>query len=224
MAWKRPSEPLSDEETGATPAWLLSFVDLASLLLSFMVLVFAFSRLDHEAWPQAASAIRTHFGGPAWMQPKTLPTFTIAQAPELPAMNLGYLNLLLDQRFTAIAVPSRSRLQPGRLVLTLAPADGGRSQQLQQLGSLLARVGNVIVIETSITMAADEGEAAAHAWDAAFAEAAAVAAALRASGIDAKRVALSVSAAPNPNAASEAEGPKTSARTDVAVLDHGGSR
>ena len=45
-----------------SPAWIMTFADLMSLLLAFFVLLFSFSELDKQVYKQIAGSMRNAFG------------------------------------------------------------------------------------------------------------------------------------------------------------------
>ncbi len=54
---------MSDQATEAgSPAWVMTFADLMSLLLAFFVLLFSFSELDKQKYKQVAGSMRDAFG------------------------------------------------------------------------------------------------------------------------------------------------------------------
>lgn len=67
----------SHEEGGGTPAWMLTYGDLMSLLMCFFVLLFAFSSIDvikfREAVVSLQGALGVLTGGPKLLNPGELP-------------------------------------------------------------------------------------------------------------------------------------------------------
>jgi chemotaxis protein MotB len=58
---------------GGTPAWVMTFADLMSLLLAFFVLMFSFSELDKNLYKQVAGSMRDAFGVQREVRVKTPP-------------------------------------------------------------------------------------------------------------------------------------------------------
>ncbi len=90
-----------------TAPWLLTFADLAALLLAFFVLTFAMSRLDVERW----QALTTVWQGrtPTVTEPPRA-TSRIGHSatdpdPEPEAGRAAYLARVLDQRLAAVGRP-----------------------------------------------------------------------------------------------------------------------
>jgi chemotaxis protein MotB len=46
-----------------TPPWLVTFTDLASLMLAYFILLFATTQVRNEAWIEASESMRSRFGG-----------------------------------------------------------------------------------------------------------------------------------------------------------------
>lgn len=235
MTWAQPSDLPPDEDAGRPPPWMISFVDLVSLLLSFMILVFAFSRLEGHAWTDAARAIRIAFGGPAWMRPDETPPTTIEVTSDLPAVDLGYLALLVDARLGTRPGESRSRRDGDRM--RIGPAGGvwqggdDGASSVQQVAAILARVGNAVIVDAHVP--ANVSGPANSPWEAALTRGHDVASALIDAGVAPTRITVTATArtavTPNtalPLATSEGTPPSVASIVpvgiEIVVLSHGG--
>lgn len=249
MTWTPPSEAAADEDSGfsmpwrcspaprTTPPWLVTMVDLVSLLLTFMILLFACSRLDGQGWTEAASAIRTTFGGPAWMRPEPLPQPTIETPSAPPAIDLGYLALLIEARLTGARGAGWVHLAADRLRIMLPTnsSTGGwlaggqvKTKQLRQLGAILANIGNAVVIEVGLPFdAAAEENAGARAWEAALRHGNSMAAVLMRLGVAPARIAVFVTTTAGGTSSLTASpmttAPAPAAGIAIVVQRHGGN-
>ncbi|MFW5873466.1 MAG: flagellar motor protein MotB [Bacillota bacterium] len=59
MARKRPEEP---ESEGGSPAWMTTFGDMMTLLLTFFVLLYSMSSIDVAKFEQAMGSLQGHLG------------------------------------------------------------------------------------------------------------------------------------------------------------------
>ena len=78
--------------------WLITFADLSGLMLAFFVLLYSMSTLELDKWKAAAS--RMTRGEPASVQLRPAPVSTqsvpVVDIP--PALPLGYLGQILEQK------------------------------------------------------------------------------------------------------------------------------
>ena len=76
------------------PGWMLTFADLLSLLLSFFVLLFATTSINHQDWVRVMQPITLYFGAKPGAAPGKL------AAPPLPpaaTLDMNYLTATLRQ-------------------------------------------------------------------------------------------------------------------------------
>lgn len=80
--------------TSPSPGWMISFADLLSLLLSFFVLLFATTSINHQDWVRVMQPVTLYFGG----KPAALPGAR-APAPTPPSatLDMNYLTAALRQ-------------------------------------------------------------------------------------------------------------------------------
>ena len=145
---------------GADLRWLITFADLAAVMLAFFVMMFSMSEVDTEKWDGAVNAINRSFEPifeeeePAVRPQAKRNLETVATAP---ATNLAYLATLLERQVSVKPVLESMRLSllPGQLIVSfphgvLADDEGlltprGRSA-LFLLSGFLAGLDNEIKV------------------------------------------------------------------------------
>lgn len=144
----------TDQEAGRT--WIVSFADLLSLLLSFMVMIFAVSSVDHAApgEPIEPLAVDTLAETVTWPQrepPTAAARFSAERAKVTRGLDLDYLAAVLQTTLAAdrllgdIVIEGRG----DRLVLTMpdllfAPGEATLPEEVRPALDALARVlGNL---------------------------------------------------------------------------------
>lgn len=167
--------------------WLITIVDLVTLLLTFFVLLFSMSKVE----PGRFGAVARSYGevfAPDTKGGDRLPVLTAADGD-----NLGYLQAVLKTAFASSPALKdvEFRLTPQYLMLTLpvtglfAPDTGafatGAETAVFDLGGVLSNLKNrIAVVGTAATGRAGDEVA----WALAIARARAMAAALTAAGYD----------------------------------------
>ena len=73
---------MSGKKDKGAPAWMVTFADLMSLLVTFFVLLLSMSQIDAEKYRQIASAMKVAFSGNAFIQRTNAP---VAPPTEVPA-------------------------------------------------------------------------------------------------------------------------------------------
>lgn len=186
--------------------WLISFADLVSLLLTFMIMLFAQSDADHkQAWREAAIAFARHL---AWPEEPAAQPGAPSGPPRAPVLlDLNYLALVLPATLAGepalaaaaldreadrliLAIPASRLFAPGGMALT---PDGMRA--LASLARVLSGLSNRLAIDAALrapdeirtsapgrAMAASD-PLASEAWDAALSRAIAIATALGRAGL-----------------------------------------
>lgn len=102
--------------------WMVTFIDLSALLITFMVMIFAMSKMEEETWEK----LRLRFSEGDNLRPTV--TLTLPEAPNplkpvdvLPGRNLDYLASVLrqsladDDRLGAVQIERRE----DRLIISL---------------------------------------------------------------------------------------------------------
>lgn len=106
---------------GAPPPWLITFADLVSLLLTFMVMLFATSGIAPERWQQATASLAATIDWPGRQLPQAGARFGIGAGEPVAALDLDYLAEVLRAALFGMAGGADARItrQDDRLVLTL---------------------------------------------------------------------------------------------------------
>ncbi|MHA1563984.1 MAG: flagellar motor protein MotB [Alphaproteobacteria bacterium] len=107
---------------GPDRRWLITFADLAAVMLAFFVMMFSMSEVDTEKWDGAVNAINRSFEPIFDEEPAVRPQAernleTVATAP---ATNLAYLATLLERQVRAKPVLEAVSLSllPGQLIVS----------------------------------------------------------------------------------------------------------
>lgn len=184
------------KEEGPKNAWMVTFTDLVSLMLTFFVLLFSMSSVKVDEWDAMIDTLtQTLNPGKLTTVAAATAKFNIGTIFRRQATNLDYLSgvmesgirddpvlsnsriMLLDDRLV-IAMPGDLLFPPGQAVMP----DEARSA-LFTLGSLLRNVGNQIGVNGHTDPAPpDPARGYASNWELSLSRATAVANALRASG------------------------------------------
>jgi chemotaxis protein MotB len=184
---------------GARPAarttWLITFTDLIALMLTFFVMLFAMSKVEHRQWQNLTEAL-SHDLDAVQDQPVALPSeqLDIENVEAFAATDLDYLAALLRENMTVEALLEDAalwRLQdrlvvalPGELLfpagsIELAPP--GR-EALRAFGGLLRHVANRLEV-TAYADPRPPGDGFASNWELSLARALGVAHQLEQSGV-----------------------------------------
>jgi len=182
-------------ESKQSVAWLITFTDLVSLMLTFFVLLFSMSSIRSDHWDSVIDALSQSLN-PSSTRAHMAATsdFNIATLFRKRAINLDYLTsvlqdasskdkllsgnqlMRLDDRLI-VALPGDLLFEPGKAVLT-----DKAKRALFNLGGVLRNIGNQIGINGHTDPSQPKGEAYDSNWELSIARAAAVANALRRSG------------------------------------------
>jgi len=173
-------------------AWMLTFTDLVSLLLTFFVLMFSMSQLEIERWRAIAASLSASLDMPAaGHAPKEPARFAIGAASPRRALDLDYLAAVVKQNLAAnpLAAGIEVRRDGDRLLISV-PADlafaPGSAQLSARAEPMLAAIASVL--RTIVNDVATEGHADpspltagafASNWELSLARAEAVASVLR---------------------------------------------
>ena len=181
-------------EPSARTPWLITIVDLVTLLLAFFVLMFSMSRVEGARY---AAVVRSY--GDAFSP------ITVGDAPErrlrLPKIatvsgdDLGYLEAVLRTAFAGTATLKDVRFhQTSQYLMLSLPVDGvfapgsgaitkSAAAPVFDLGGVLSNLKNRIAVVGTAVMSPADG-AATEAWSLAVARAQSMADALRGAGFD----------------------------------------
>lgn len=141
-------------------AWMLTFTDLVSLLLTFFVLMFSMSQLEIERWRAIAASFSAFLDMPASGTAPTAPArYAIGTVTPRRALNLDYLAAVLKQNLSAsprssgiaitrdgerlrVAVPADLAFAPGS-----AKLDDRAATALVAIASVLRTISNEVATE-----------------------------------------------------------------------------
>lgn len=73
---------VEQKESAGVPAWVMTFADLMTLLMSFFVLLLAFSEMDAAKFKQLSGSMKEAFGVQAEIEARTIPKGTSVIARE----------------------------------------------------------------------------------------------------------------------------------------------
>ncbi len=165
-----PSYRLTAPASAPRTLWLITLVDLVTLLLAFFVLMFSMSHIEAKRYGALVKSYGDAFGAEADAPP------SLARLPKIPAVtgeDLGYLEAVLKRAFagTATLKDVQFRRTGQYLILSLpvegvfAPGSGAftdtAATPVFDLGGVLSNLKNRIAIVGSAVMTPAEG---AEAW------------------------------------------------------------
>lgn len=200
----RPNAPQVLRTEGPARPWLITIVDLMTILLTFFVLLFSMSKIDMNRFMPVARAYGDAFGG--------LPDENGPPLPEVAAVpgdNLPYLEAVLRAAFARAPqlADVQFRATPQYLILSWSGdgpfGEGGSGftessrRRVFDLGGVLSNLHNRIAIVGTAASDPEDGAAGtAGAWRLAISRATAVAEAFAAAGYDKEITVLGRSAPP----------------------------
>ena len=180
---------------GGNKAWLVTFTDTVSLLLTFFVMLFSMSSVSGDRFKEITDSL-TQSLNPIKVEKTTVPTvpFNIGTIFRRQAVNLDYLASVLGEMAArepllagvqiirqedrlVVALPGDLLFEQGRALMT----EGAR-EALFRLGGLLRNVGNTMGTAGHSNPGAPAGQEFTSNWELSLARAAAVANALRRAG------------------------------------------
>ncbi len=192
-----------DASSGQNMAWMVTFTDLVSLMLTFFVLLFSMSSVKVDKWKDMTEAL-SQILNPAQTKSvaRTTAKFNISTIFRKRAINLDYLSGVLEEALAndpllkrgqmmrledrlIIALPGNLLFEPGSAVLK----DTAR-KALFNLGGVLRNIGNQIGINGHTDPTPPKGGDYTSNWELSIARAAAVANTLRKSGYTDKIIAF----------------------------------
>lgn len=142
-------------------AWLLTFADLISLLLTFFILLYSMKVIDAQEWEALRGAFDSTFSiKEEIIKTKPNQTDTIEKIDSLVADNLDYLSTILKTRFmhdkVLMATDVQRNVEANTLILNIPSKllfDSGSSsmkklgkQTMANLGDVLRHVDNQIEV------------------------------------------------------------------------------
>ncbi len=177
--------------------WLITFADLAAVMVAFFVLLFSMAEVDSDKWEGVTTAFDRQFRiSESAVTPRPVETANITQRVEKSALDLRYLERLVGEQLNEQEAlrDVRMAVSPDRLVLDfpgeLVFANGrigvsvaGR-QSLFVLGGLLAGIENqVAVVGHALPEQTDDGPTVID-WELSLVRSARIARSLRSAGYD----------------------------------------
>lgn len=214
-------------------AWMLTFTDLVSLLLTFFVLLFSMSSVKIDEWTKIIDSLSQTLN-PAPEQEIAKPTaqLNIGTLFRRRAVNLDYLSSVIEEKLSAdpvlkdalivrledrmvVALPGDLLFEPGAATISENARDA-----MFTLGAMFANVGNTIAVNGHTDPMPPSGEAFASNWELSMARAASVANAIRRGGYE-QQVVTFGHADSNYNllpTLSDAEKRQLARRVDIVVL------
>jgi chemotaxis protein MotB len=195
IAWEG-GDPDAAPPSVPANAWMFTFADLVSLMLTFFVLLFAMSGVKDDRW-QAVVDTLSHSLNPTIDDPAKSGAAlrNIEQVTPREAISLPYLSSLFEAVVadTPLLKAATVRLTGDRLVLSL-PADaifsgGGTAISpaampvMKSIGEVLNGLTNQLAVAVHTSPMAEGGNAFRSNWEFSLARAAAVANHLRSVGV-----------------------------------------
>jgi chemotaxis protein MotB len=195
IAWEG-GEPEATPPSVPPNAWMLTFADLVSLMLTFFVLLFALSGVKDDRWEQVKDTLGRRLN-PSIDDPAKAGAAlrNIEQVSPRDAISLPYLASLFEAVVadTPLLKSATVRLSGERLVLSL-PADAlfsGNGVQvvpaarpvMASIGEVLNGLTNQLAVATHTSPMAEAGPAYRSNWEFSLARSAAVANTLRSVGV-----------------------------------------
>ncbi len=190
-----PEPEDTPEARGPSKAWMVTFTDLVSLMLTFFVMLFAMSNVEVDKWDSLIDALSQSLNASgANAVVVSSAEYNVATIVRKQAINLDYLASVLEKTVAEDEVLAHSRIMrlEDRLVIALpvdllfTPARADLSEKAREavfnLGGVLRNIGNQIGINGHTDPVLVTGGAYASNWELSLARAAAVANALRRSG------------------------------------------
>ena len=175
--------------------WLITFADLAAVMVAFFVLLFSMSEVDSDKWEGATTSFDRQFRiSESLVTPRPVETANVTQRVEDPALDLRYLERIVGEQLTTQDTLKEMRMVvgldrialdfPGELVFAngrVGVSAAGR-QSLFILGGLFSSIDNqVAVVGHAVPEAAADGQANID-WELSLVRAARIARALRSAG------------------------------------------
>ncbi|WP_142848953.1 flagellar motor protein MotB [Telmatospirillum sp. J64-1] len=179
-------------------AWMITFADLISLMLTFFVMLYAMSSINVETWRPVADMLARRpmaVEGPETAIPTAPQNITATFRKR--AINLDYLHAVIEKSVAADPVLAQAilRQDEDRIILSLpgslffqpasARLDRAAEDALYRLGGMLVHIANPVAVighDEAAPLARDSGYSSS--WELSLGRAAAVANALNHAGYD----------------------------------------
>lgn len=157
--WRHGSTGEADAGKAQAPPWMITFVDLISLMLTFLVMLFATSNIEPESWRKTADSLAQSLNWEGLQLPQVAARFGIQHNQPVVALDLDYLAEVLHAAVSAVPALQgiQIRRDHDRLVLSIphvllftsgsAVVSPDARAALLELTPMLRGVGNRIVVE-----------------------------------------------------------------------------
>lgn len=180
------------ENGGSNRAWLITFTDLVSLMLTFFVMLFAMSNVKLDEWNTISDSLsQTLRPTPEQQVKQVTATFNIGTIFRKEATDINYLSSILEENVakTAGLAGTQVKLYDDRLVVSLpgnllfeqgnAVVTDAAQSSLFILGGVFQNIDNQIGVNGHAGGAPSQGSDYSSDWELSIARAGAVANALR---------------------------------------------
>jgi chemotaxis protein MotB len=169
-------------------AWMVTFTDLVSLMLTFFVMLFSMSSVKVDVWEKMIDALNRTVD-PVVIERDTPPAAprNIAKTFRKRAINLDYLNAVLQENISSDEVLKQSTISmmsdrmvislPGRILFDVSSAvlkDEAR-EAIYRLGGVLRNVGNQLAVGGHTDPTPPQGGTFSSNWELSLARAGSVA-------------------------------------------------
>ena len=183
------------EDKGTKSAWMVTFTDLVSLMLTFFVMLFSMATVQIDKWDAITDSLSTTLNPKKTESVATATAdYNISTVFRKRAINLEYLQAVLQEKMEDDKILARSMIQllDDRLLISL-PGDllftkGSKNlstradNTMEKIGDVLRHVSNQIVITGHTDPEPASGADYASNWELSLFRAIAVGNALRKSG------------------------------------------
>jgi len=190
-----PEEFSTEKGGGDSTQWMLSFIDLVSLLTSFFVLMFSMSAVRTAEFDKISKSFNKALN-PGKVEGSVVPqeVLTVPKTTIKEASRLDYLYSLVYDKLSALKIPAKVRIvrHEDRIVISLEGDDtfapGGTeltksaAETLPLLGDILSSVSNQVEVVAGPDAAEPQGGDYPSGWELAVARALTVADILKEKG------------------------------------------
>lgn len=178
------------ERTGRS-SWLTTFADISALMLAFFVMLFSMSSLEVEKWQAVVARLPNADPSKEKLRPPPNSALNVATVDVPPALPLGYLSQVLEEKISQDEVLGRAQIHRlDKLVIVSLPTERlflsagatlteSAKEALFRLTSALAQMGNQIDVYGHTAPGGTDSASTMQNWRLSLARAVAVANELR---------------------------------------------
>ena len=237
--FRRKMSDMDDSEgppakKGNSMAWMVTFTDLVSLMLTFFVLLFSMSSIKVDQWETVIDSL-TQTLNPSRLQSVAAATaqYNISTIFRKRAIDLGYLNAIVSEGMKKDPILNRAQvvLRDEQLLMALPgdllfqPGSANMTERAREalfnLGGVLRNIGNQIAVNGHTDRDQPGEQNYTSNWELSVARAASVANAIRRSGYEDDVIAFGLADSHYgglPLSLSDEERSKLARRVDIVVL------